>query len=67
MDKPRTRFCWHCSRKLQGNHFAEYQSENGPVVVHKDCKKILEGGFNHVLAVDDGEYHEDFLKPNSIS
>ena len=50
---PRVRFCWHCARKFQGNHFAEHQTENGIVYVHKDCKRILEGAFNHVRAVDD--------------
>ncbi len=50
---PRVRFCWHCARKFQGNHFAEYQTENGTVYVHKDCKRILDGAFNHVRAVDD--------------
>lgn len=63
--KPRTSFCWHCARRLRGNHFVEYQSENGAVVVHKDCKRILEGGFNHVRCVDDkggAELQNEFIR-----
>jgi hypothetical protein len=52
-DKPRARFCWHCARKFQGSHFAEHETGSGTVYVHKDCKKILDGGFDHVRAVDD--------------
>jgi hypothetical protein len=51
--KPRARFCWHCARKFQGSHFAEHETGSGTVYVHKDCKKILDGGFDHVRAVDD--------------
>lgn len=59
-NKPRTRFCWHCSNKLQGNHFAEFETDNGKVVVHKHCKKALEGGFNVTVAPDDALYEERF-------
>lgn len=65
MEKITTKFCWHCARKLQGNHFAEYESENGKVTVHKACKVELQGGFNSVLAVDDAEY--DFYAESSSS
>lgn len=56
--KPRTRFCWHCCRKLQGNHYAEYESENGTVIVHKACKKELETGHRVVKSVDDADYED---------
>lgn len=63
--KPRTRFCWHCARQLQGNHFAEHETENGTVTVHKACKIELEGGFNPALAVDDAGYDFCAERPTS--
>lgn len=39
-EKARARFCWHCSRKLYGNHFALDKTPDGrEVVVHVGCKK----------------------------
>jgi hypothetical protein len=63
--KPRTRFCWHCSRQFRGSHYATHVTDNGTVYVHKDCKRILEGGFNHVRAVDDkggAELQSEFIR-----
>lgn len=44
MKKPRIKFCWHCSRKLYGNHFAEWtpKEDEIPRTVHKECKKDLQ-------------------------
>lgn len=57
--KPRTRFCWHCSKQFRGNHFTEYETENGTVFVHKECLEILSGGFDHKARVDTPAYDGD--------
>lgn len=37
------RYCWHCSRKLQGAHFDTLLIYNEVRVLHKQCKEdILE-------------------------
>lgn len=43
MNKPRVRFCWHCMRKLHGNHFAKYLHPHDGYtrIVHKKCLKDL--------------------------
>jgi len=39
-EKPRTRFCWSCSRKLYGNHFVWLIPEdNIKRTSHLDCAK----------------------------
>jgi hypothetical protein len=37
MEKPRVRFCWVCSRKLRGNHFAEILIDEHMRITHKAC------------------------------
>jgi len=38
--KPKTRFCWECSRKLHGNHFARVTFSDGLTRdLHKQCAK----------------------------
>lgn len=38
--KPRVRFCWHCGRKLRGNHHAVIIGQDGfDRIVHKSCKE----------------------------
>jgi hypothetical protein len=39
-EKPRTRFCWHCSRQLHGRAHARILGEDGHEHdVHKACVK----------------------------
>lgn len=59
-DKPRTRFCWHCAKQLQGNHFREYESENGTVIVHAQCLRELQSDFRTTIAIDDADSDEEF-------
>ena len=41
MKTPREiRFCWLCSRQLQGNHYAETEVDGHIRVLHKACAKI---------------------------
>ena len=40
--KPRIRFCWHCSRKLRGNHFVEKYIHGHLRILHKSCEKLPE-------------------------
>lgn len=42
--KPRTRFCWLCSRQLQGNHHVEMVIDGHSRILHKDCGKRAEAG-----------------------
>jgi len=36
-------FCWHCSKKLYGDHYALALTDQGQeVVVHKQCKEKVE-------------------------
>jgi len=46
--KPRVRFCWHCMRKLHGNHFTEYKHpEDGHIrIVHKACLEDIKKPIN---------------------
>ena len=37
--KPRTRFCWLCSRQLYGRQFTEIQQDGHKHAVHKSCAK----------------------------
>lgn len=39
---PRVRHCWHCGRKLHGNHFAEMVAEGHSRIFHKSCLKDYE-------------------------
>jgi hypothetical protein len=43
------RFCWHCSRKLRGNHFVKAKVNGHMRVMHKACHK--KGG--------------DYMEPNN--
>ena len=48
------KFCWHCARQFRGNLSYQYTASDGNTyLVHKDCKEILEGGFNHKLPIDE--------------
>lgn len=43
-------FCWHCSRKFHGNHYAVLQLNGNDRLLHKQCKEdILEepGNFGY--------------------
>jgi hypothetical protein len=40
--KPRVRFCWHCGRKLWGNHYVEMVIDGHSRVLHKFCAKYPE-------------------------
>ena len=40
--KPRTRLCWLCNRKFQGNHFAEVEIDGHLRELHKGCAKEQE-------------------------
>jgi hypothetical protein len=43
--KPRVRFCWHCGKRLWGNHYEERKIEGHKKILHKKCwKEILEKG-----------------------
>lgn len=57
------RFCWHCSRKLQGNHYAEYKHpEDGHTrIVHKVCLKDLQLPVEHQRIVDLNHIDEEDL------
>jgi len=41
-NKPRVRFCWECSRKLQGNHHVEMVIDGHPRILHKSCAKAYQ-------------------------
>lgn len=37
-DKPRVRFCWHCSKKLRGNfHRVALNQDGREVILHAEC------------------------------
>lgn len=41
--KPKTVFCWHCSRKLRANFHREYKHKDGHTyIVHAECAKELD-------------------------
>lgn len=35
--RPRYRFCWECSRQLQGNYHREVKVNGQPRIVHAAC------------------------------
>ena len=37
--EPRTKFCWWCSRKLQGREHVVVTFPEGDVCVHKACEE----------------------------
>lgn len=41
MKKPRVRFCWHCGKKLWGNHHVEKTIDGHRRILHKQCWKLL--------------------------
>jgi hypothetical protein len=41
-NKPRVRFCWHCSKKLWGNHYDVVEYMGIERIVHKQCKHKAE-------------------------
>lgn len=43
--KPRTRFCWLCSRQLHGRQFSEKTVDGIKRVVHKACAKGPPAGY----------------------
>ena len=40
--KKKPNHCWHCGRKLQGNHFIESYAEGYKRIFHKSCLKAYE-------------------------
>ena len=40
-DKPRVKFCWHCSRKLWGRHHKILIIEGHKRILHESCAKIF--------------------------
>ena len=36
---PRVRFCWLCSRKLYGRHYAEKAVDGETRIMHKECAR----------------------------
>jgi len=40
-EKHKVKFCWHCGRKLQGNHFVEYVIDGHARILHKQCLREL--------------------------
>lgn len=42
--KPRTRHCWHCMSKFQGNHFAILWIDGAKRELHKACRDLIKLG-----------------------
>ena len=42
MKRIKVRFCWECSRKLQGNHYTIKFIDGARRVLHKTCAKLYE-------------------------
>lgn len=49
----KVKFCWHCGRKLWGNHFKEVLYEGHKRICHKECAKELE------KMKEEGQFYEE--------
>ena len=44
MDKPRVRFCWHCSLKLWGIQYTRLWVDGAERILHKSCAILIQLG-----------------------
>ena len=61
----RPNHCWHCGRKLQGNHFTEAYAEGYRRVFHKSCLKSYERCKHNEEAFLEDANRDMFGDPNA--